>query len=307
MRKLIHFVVATLVMVIAVPAAAHAQGKVRIALWEFDNNSERSFWYHDDLGPAARNQIDTAFSENKTLSDLFTVVERDKLALVMKEQGLATAGVLDPQTAAKVGKLLGIRYIVTGAIDKFTVNKTGAAIGRFGVGGNVVTANASINVRFIDTTTAERIVSVASDAEVRKGGGFFKGTSVSRDAEWGVASETIEKAAQGVVAKLVEPATLSRIKSAAVPAGTVGGLEAKIAQVDGNRAFLTVGASSGIKVGDTFVIFNIGEAIIDPDTGQKLGSEEKQVGEATVTEVQERFAIITVTGKASVRDVARKK
>jgi len=307
MRKLAHFVIGALMIAVLTPVAAAAQGKVRIALWEFDNNAERSWWFYNDLGPAARNQIDTAFSENKTLSDMFTVVERDKLELVMKEQGLATAGALDPQTAARVGKILGIRYIVTGGIDKFAVNKTGAAIGRFGVGGNVVTANATINVRFIDTTTAERIVSVAADAEVRKGGGFFKGTSLSREAEWGVASETIEKASQAVVAKLIEPATLSRIKSAAIPAGTVGGLEAKIAKVDGNRAFLTLGASSGIKVGDTFAIFNIGEAIIDPDTGQKLGTMEQQVGEATVTEVQDRFAIVTITGKASVRDVARKK
>lgn len=307
MRKLVHFILGALMVAVLTPVPAAAQGKIRIALWEFDNNAERSWWFYNDLGPAARNQIDTAFSEDKTLSDMFTVVERDKLALIMKEQGLSAAGALDPQTAAKVGKILGIRYIVTGGIDKFAINKTGGAIGRFGVGGNVVTANATINVRFIDTTTAERIVSVAAEADVRKGGGFFKGTSLSRDAEWGIASETIEKAALDVVAKLVEPATLSRIKAAAVPAGTIGGLEAKIAKVDGTRAFLTVGASSGIKVGDKFVIFNIGDAIVDPDTGQKLGAEEKQVGEATVTEVQDRFAIITVTGKASVRDVARKK
>ena len=68
-----------------------------------------------------------------------------------------------------------------------------------------------------------------------------------------------------------------------------------------------MGSSSGIKVGDKFAIWNIGDAIVDPDTGQKLGADEKQVGEGTVTEVQERFAIITFTGKVSVRDAARKK
>lgn len=296
-------VVAALMCVALIPVSAAAQSKIRVALWDFDNNAERSWWFYNDLGPAARNQIDTAFSNDKLLSDTFTVIEREKLDLVMKEQGLGAAGALDAQTAAKVGKILGIRYIITGGIDKFAINRTGGAIGRLGVGGQLVTANATINVRIIDTTTAERVVSVAAEGEVRKGGGFFKGTSLSRDAEWGIASETIEKASQNVVAKLVESATLSRITSAAGGAG----LEAKIARVDGSRAFLTLGSSSGIKVGDKFVIFNIGEAIVDPDTGQKLGAEEKQVGEGTVTDVQERFAIITFTGTVSVRDAARKK
>jgi hypothetical protein len=171
----------------------------------------------------------------------------------------------------------------------------------------MVTANATINVRFIDTTTAERVVSVAAEGEVKKGGGFFKGTSLSRDAEWGIASETIEKASQNVVARLVDPATLARIKPSGAGSGADTGMEAKIAKVEGTRAYLTLGSAAGIKIGDKFVIFNVGEAIVDPDTGQKLGAEEKQVGEGTVTEVQERFAILTVTGKVSVRDVARKK
>lgn len=307
MHRLGRFVAGMLMVAVLTPVPAAAQAKIRIAIWDFENNAERAWWFWNDLGPAARNQIDTAFANNKTLSDTFTVVERQKLELVMKEQGLATAGALDPQSAAKVGKILGVRYIVTGGIDKFAINKTGGAIGRLGVGGQMVTANATINVRFIDTTTAERVVSVAAEGEVRKGGGFFKGTSLSRDAEWGIASETIEKTSQNVVAKLVDPATLARIKPAGAGAGTDTGMEAKIAKVDGNRAYLTLGSAAGIKIGDKFLIFNVGEAIVDPDTGQKLGAEEKQVGEGTVTEVQERFAILTVTGKVSVRDVARKK
>lgn len=307
MRKLVQLLVGVMICTAMTPVPAAAQAKIRVALWEFESNAERHWWFWNDLGPAARNQIDTAFSNNKTLSDMFTVVERQKLDLIMKEQGLSTAGALDPQMAAKVGKILGIRYIITGGIDKFAINKTGGAIGRFGVGGQMVTANAVINVRIIDTTTAERVVSVAAEGEVKKGGGFFKGTSLSRDAEWGIASEAVEKASQNVVVKLTEAGTLDRIKSAAGSNLTAAGMEAKIAKVDGNRAYLTLGGASGIKVGDKFVIWNIGEAIVDPDTGQKLGADEKQVGEGTVTDVQERFAIITFTGKVSVRDAARKK
>ena len=47
-------------------------------------------------------------------------------------------------------------------------------------------------------------------------------------------------------------------------------------------------------------------SLIDPDTGQSLGAEEKEVGTGAVTEVQERFAVITFSGTAKVRDVVRK-
>ena len=42
-------------------------------------------------------------------------------------------------------------------------------------------------------------------------------------------------------------------------------------------------------------------AIVDPDTGATLGTDEKETGTGAVTEVQERFAVITFTGAASPR------
>lgn len=109
MRKRILYGALASVLVLGVPLSAHAQGKIRIAIWEFENHAENHWWFYNDLGPAARNQIDTEFSENPTLSKKFCVVERDKLALVMKEQGLAATGALDPTTAAKVGRILGVK------------------------------------------------------------------------------------------------------------------------------------------------------------------------------------------------------
>ena len=85
-----------LALLLALPAHAFAQAKIKVAIWEFENHAESSWWFHKDMGPAARNQIDTEFSENKMLSDKFSVVERDKLNLVLKEQGLATSGAVDP-------------------------------------------------------------------------------------------------------------------------------------------------------------------------------------------------------------------
>ncbi|MGC4081048.1 MAG: CsgG/HfaB family protein [Vicinamibacterales bacterium] len=221
----------------------------------------------------------------------------------MKEQGLGAAGALDPQTAAKVGKVLGVKYILVGGIDKFSINNTRGAIGKLGVGGNMVTANAMINIRLIDTTTAERIVALSADGEVRKGGGFIKGTSLSRDAEWGIASEAIQKATKATIDKMVSGDYLSRIGAAATPAG---GLEGKVIKVEGNKAWVNLGANAGLKVGDRFNFVSVGDALIDPDTGVKLGADEKQTGSGAVLEVQAQYSIISLTGTAKAKDTVRK-
>ncbi|MGE3955487.1 MAG: CsgG/HfaB family protein [Vicinamibacterales bacterium] len=297
------FVTTACLLVLAATAPAQAQGKIRIAIWEIENNAETSWWFHSNMGPAVRNTLDTAFAENPTLSGKFSVIERDKLNLIMKEQGLGAAGALDPQTAAKVGKVLGVKYILVGGIDKFSINNTRGGIAKFGgVGGNMVSATAMINVRLVDTTTAERIVALSAEGEVKKGGGFIRGNSLSRDAEWGIASEAIEKATRATVEKMVAGDYLAKIGSAA----TAGGIEGKVIKVEGNRAWVNLGANAGLKVGDTFSFLSVGEALIDPDTGVKLGADEKQTGTGAVVEVQAQYSIVSLTGTAKAKDTVRK-
>ena len=132
MRRVLAGLVAAFALT-TVPSPQAAQEKIRIAIWEFNNSTEQRWWFSSQLGDAARNQIDQAFSDNPELARRFSIIERDKLALVMKEQGLAAGGAIDPQTAAKVGKILGVRYIVTGGVDKFAINTTRARVGSVGV------------------------------------------------------------------------------------------------------------------------------------------------------------------------------
>ena len=59
-------------------------------------------------------------------------------------------------------------------------------------------------------------------------------------------------------------------------------------------------------VGDRFTVFKMGEELIDPDSGAKLGSTEEKIGTAEVVDAQEKFAIVTVTGKPGNGMVLRK-
>ena len=115
--------------------------------------------------------------------------------------------------------------------------------------------------------------------------------------------EAIEKASKAVVDKLVTGNYLAKINTAAGSATAEG----RIIKVDGQRAWINLGGAAGLKVGDTFDIYAIGEELIDPDTGAKLGADEKQTGSGQVTEIQEKFAIITFTGTAKAKDTIRKK
>ena len=260
---------ALLALSLALPSSSFAQGKIKIAIWDFENHADTGLSFFSNMAPATRNQIDTEFSENPLLSSKFSVIERDKLALVLKEQGLAQTGAVDPATAAKVGKILGVKYIVMGGVDKFKIDNTSGGLARLGgLGGNVVQADATVSIRFVDTTTAERVLALSADGEVKKGGGFIGGNSLSKDSQQGIADETLQKAAGlAVVAKLTTGDNLARIISAA---GPVGGLAGKIIKTDGDRAWINLGATSGIKVGDKFNIISVGEALIDPDTGKTL-------------------------------------
>jgi curli biogenesis system outer membrane secretion channel CsgG len=293
-----------LAALVAVPRPALAQGKIRIAIWDFQNNAANNGWsWYDKLGPAARDDIDTAIGEDNDLSSKFTVIERDKLELVMKEQGLGQSGAVDPQTAAKVGKILGVRFVVTGAVDKFAISTTRGGIG--GIGGSKTTASCTINIRFIDTNTAERVAALSADGSISKGGGFVGSANLSTSEQFGIASDAIQKASKDIVAKLAKIDAITKLNASQ---GSTGGIDARVARVDGKQIYLNIGASSGVKVGEKFSIFEAGEPIIDPATGANLGSSEKRTGTCTVTDVQDKFSIATLDGAstASVKSIVRR-
>ena len=51
--------IATMLTMLVAAPGAFAQERIRIALWEIENNAERSWAFWSEKGPAARNILDT--------------------------------------------------------------------------------------------------------------------------------------------------------------------------------------------------------------------------------------------------------
>jgi curli biogenesis system outer membrane secretion channel CsgG len=137
-----------------VSAAADKSTKPRIAVIEFKNKADNQWWYHG--GAEAAQDV---FVTELVKSGKFRVVEREQLEALMQEKGLTLSGDVDPKSAIKVGKLLGVNYLLTGSVTEYGAQKKGAHGSGFGglPGFNVgkTTFTAALNARLIDTSTGE--------------------------------------------------------------------------------------------------------------------------------------------------------
>lgn len=138
----------SLMAVLALAAPAFAQKKLskeekaklpRIAILEFKAAPDAWHgWHHGGWG----NQMSTISNQ---LRDLFTteivekgknkirVVERERLNEIRDELHFQQSGEVDTATVQKIGKLLGVKYVMTGKVTRFAYKEGGFSSG-WGVG-----------------------------------------------------------------------------------------------------------------------------------------------------------------------------
>jgi len=77
---------------------------------------------------------------------------------------------------------------------------------------------------------------------------------------------------------------------------------AKIASlIDEYRVVINKGSNTGVKIGDIFQIYKVGQEVVDPDTKVSLGRVEIIKGKGEVIHVQETMAILQTTEKHEVQ------
>jgi curli biogenesis system outer membrane secretion channel CsgG len=151
------------------------------------------------------------------------VVERERLDEIRGELKFQQGGEVDGATAQKIGKLLGVRYMLTGKMTRFACKKTGASTG-WGIGALVGKATKSnlagavagsanthkvkftgrLDVRLIDTQSGEVLGTFkdeeeTADTSVKIAGG---GTDVDYDSE--LANKVFEPVVERLTPKILK-------------------------------------------------------------------------------------------------------
>lgn len=154
-------------------ATVHAADKPSIGVAEFTNQSGAGWWRGGvgwELAGMLTNEL-AATGE-------FRMVERSQLQAVLEEQNLSASGRVAGGTGAKIGKLVGADYLVTGTVTAYEedVKGTGGGISFKGIslGGKSERAYLAVDLRVIDATTGE-IAFVRTIEGEAKGGGMSVG------------------------------------------------------------------------------------------------------------------------------------
>jgi curli biogenesis system outer membrane secretion channel CsgG len=302
------------VLVFLCVAGQAAERKKRVAVFDFDYAT-----VHRDVAALFGSDVDVG----KGISDLlvkrlvqdgtYSVIERKAMDKILAEQNFSNSDRANPNSAAKIGKLLGVDAIIVGSITQFggenkntKVGGGGGGWGGFGLGGfghKKSKAIVTLDARIVNVDTGE-IMAVAdgkgeserSSTSLLGGGGNwhgFGGGNVdfgSSDFESTIIGEAVKAAVDQMSKGVIEG-------NAKIEARKIN-VEGLVAFVEMGKVVLNVGAKAGVKVGDQLTVERVSQEIKDPVTGKVLRRLSTDVGTVKVSNVDDVSSEATIlTGK----------
>jgi len=159
-----------------------AGAKPRIGVLRFTNDTNAG-WWRSSVGSELQDML---ISELASMNS-FQVLERKEIDAVLGEQDLGASGRISRSTRAKIGKIKGAKYLVAGTVSAYEehTSGTGGGIGiaGFRIGGKKEKAYIAVDLKVIDTDTAEIVDARTIEANSSSGGidlgasvGIFSGS-----------------------------------------------------------------------------------------------------------------------------------
>jgi curli biogenesis system outer membrane secretion channel CsgG len=292
---------------------APAPQRHRIAVLDFGDGSVMSaataiFGTRQNVGKG----ISDLLVDKLTNDGTYRIIERNAISKVLAEQNFSNSSAVDPSTAAKLGKVLGVDAIITGDITTFGRDDSNKNLG--GVGGNYHGIGAGsfglskskavvvITARMVDATTGEVLASVTARGESKRSGASFFGGGAGNGGGGagggGFGSSNfgdtiIGEATMASVADLAQKLDGDAGKLPTAEAQPISGM---VADVAGTDIIINVGKQAGVMVGTKLSVMHPVRTVKDPSTGKVLRTIENQVGELTITSADASSAVGTFSG-----------
>lgn len=257
----------------------------RVAVVAFDNKTP---YGQRELGNAASDILVTELQK----TGQFILIEREKVQQLIDEQRFQASDLVEPATVAKVGRLLGVSAIVTGAVTQFGQREEGV--------NNIVyqrrsqIAECTVDLRIVDVATGEILVadSGRGEAEQTIQGSFGLGGRAGYDST--LAGEALRAAIFKFSKNIVD-------RMQTMP------WSARVAEVEKGKVYLDAGMKTRVPLGAELEVLRPGKEIISKTTGKSLGQTTEQVGRVKVLEYfgEDGAVAQVLNGDAAPSDIVR--
>jgi len=322
--KSLRGIVACLTIFALITSGAQAQRKKQIAVLDFDfatvdiGLAHRAYGGQENLARRVSDKLVTSLVGLGTCQ----VIERSQLEKVLREQNLGREGRIDPSTAARVGRILGVDALIIGAVSVFDLQGLPKDSSDTIWDPKDMQARIAVNFRVVDTTTAvvelsNEMIGTSANSRKKRSAGEKIGTSVLKGVLSGnrnrypeVKDEDVRDVVQLAVDDVVSKITLEvdnylsgerrQSHSDIAPSNQING---RVIEVNGPTVYIMDISRSAVRIGDRLFVRR-GRARRDPVTGREVRFTEK-IGEVEIVEIQDEVIVgsFSGSGQAQVGDI----
>lgn len=223
----------------------------------------------------------------------FTYLERgENLKNATAERGRIASGLVanedaHPGEESAVPTLKAAGYSIYGEILFLGLDQTSTTIAE--LSSSRLTAKVELQLRLSDIETGEVLASKIISATRSSSRTAGEGVTTKSNFEAQGMNEAIAVAAKKVVAALMELAYPAKVLAVNVP-----------------QKIITVNLiKEQTEVGKIYDLFSVGEELIDPDTGESLGTNEDYIGRVKVIRSLPKIAQLTPIGELEISTIKK--
>lgn len=216
--------------------------------------------------------LERTCQEELKRSGRYKVVARRDLQKLIDDMKLGSSGLFKP-SGSGVGNFTANTKLLILSINQFSFAKVEKKFEELGRQVSRIEIPYSVSSTIYDVGTAENKYSFAKEGTHEK--------SITTPLNFPTQDQKLN-AEVVVLSRIVSKAIATNVSENAFPP--------KVIAASGNLITINRGSLQNVKVGDNYKVFGVGEELIDPDTGEKLGSEQIPIGSIEVTGVEQKYS-----------------